>query len=114
MSSFGNTSKMENVIISCYYRVDIHPILCLWLSNSTKHSRVKSRTYTDHGSDETQTQNNFILTGKHNSLGHKTCLAKTVSFASKNQGFPSLGVIITTGKISSVKDLWKSEIHKLF
>ena len=89
----GNTSIVETMIILPYYQVDVCPLLCLWLNNSTKHNRVESSTYMNHGSDETRTQ---------------------VSFPSWNQRYPCSGIINTIGKISTFKDLNKPEIFRLF
>ena len=75
---------------------------------------AKSSTYMNHGSDESRTQKHFILEANVAALVIQSCLAKTVSFASRNQGFPSSGLIITIGKISIDKDLNKHKIHKLF
>ena len=66
MSQCGNTS---NVITSRYYGMEIHPLLCLLLRNSTGHNRVKSNKYVNHGNDETQTQIPLIPRGKHCHFG---------------------------------------------
>lgn len=40
--------------IKCH-TVEIHPLCCLWLKNSTKHNTMNSDTYRNNGNDKTVT-----------------------------------------------------------
>ena len=42
--------------IKCHI-VEIHPLHCLWLRNSTKDNTMNSDTYVNQKNDETETQN---------------------------------------------------------
>ena len=70
MFSCGNTSMISTIITSCYYSVEIHPLLCLQLENSTMYSRMKCSTYVNHGSDETRNQKHLIFRGKKTRFRH--------------------------------------------
>ena len=77
------------------YAVKIHPLLCLWLRNSTKHNRAKFNIYRNHGRNETKIQKPQILRGKYQVV----FMAKTIRFLSRNQQILSSSMIITKGKI---------------
>ena len=58
MSFCANTLVTETV-----HRRKIHPLLCLWLRNSTNHNRAKSNTH-ESGNEETRNRNPSIPSGE--------------------------------------------------
>ena len=95
--------KDGNCFTSHFHCVEIHPLSGLWPRNSTKHNRAKSSTYMNHGIDEERIQKHQL-----------PCMAKTISYWSRNKQVLSSSLIINTGKRSPVWDLNKLKNSQTF
>ena len=94
--------------------MEIHPLLCFWPRKSTKHNRVTSRAYVNNGMITLELRSRVFPEGNITALAIQTGIAKTIGFLSRNQRVLSSSLIITIGKISTVKDLNELEIRKHF
>ena len=95
-------------LFCCWVR--IHPLLCFWPVNYTKHNRTKSSMYMNHGYDKTHTQSPLILRRNDISFGH----ADQYDQIDESRIILNSSLIITTWKASTVKDMSRPKIQKNF